>query len=297
MMDLSDLTIFRTVAESGGITRAAEKLNRVPSNVTTRIGQLEDDLGVKLFVREGRNIRLSPAGSILLERANQLLDLARETREAVNENTPRGVLRLGAYESTASVWLPSRLREFQKNYPQVALELHTWSLQNMIAGIVSGALEAALICRNESDARLETIPLYGDEVVLVAPKHKDPLARGNKDDFVLLSFDDDCPLRHQIERHVREAVRAPSRVVEMSSNHALLGCVAAGMGVGMMPESVLPTFPGHKHLNVHRMPKEVAKKRIALTWRRGMRSARIDALVETLTAARKKALPQRGKTS
>jgi DNA-binding transcriptional LysR family regulator len=287
-MELSDLSIFRTVAEAGGITRAAEKLHRVPSNVTTRIAQLEDDLGVKLFVREGRNIRLSPAGAILLEKANRLLELARETRDAVHESAPRGLLRLGAYESTASVWLPGRLNDFQKRYPQVTLELHTWSLQDMIAGIVSGDLEAAMICRNDADARLETLPLYDDEVVLVAPKQKDPLARGSKDDFVLLSFDDDCPLRHQIERYVREHIRAPSRVIEMSSNHALLGCVAAGMGVGMMPKSVLPTFPGHRHLNVHRIPHEVAQKRIALTWRKGMRSARIDALAEVLQNSQKK---------
>jgi DNA-binding transcriptional LysR family regulator len=287
MMELSDLTIFRTVVESGGITRAAEKLHRVPSNVTTRIRQLEQDLGVKLFVREGRNIRLSPAGSILLEKANRLLEFARETREAVHEGTPRGLLRIGAYESTASVWLPGRLSDFQKRFPQVTLELHTWSLQDMIAGVVSGDLEAAMICQNDSDARLETLPLYDDEVVLVAPKHKDPLARGCTDDFVLLSFDDDCPLRHQIERYVRENIRAPSRVIELSSNHALLGCVAAGMGVGMMPESVLPTFPGYKHLNVHRIPHEVAQKRIALTWRKGMRSARIDALARVLQAPQK----------
>lgn len=287
-MELSDLSIFRTVAESGGITRAAEKLHRVPSNVTTRIGQLEEDLGVKLFVREGRNIRLSPAGSILLEKANRLLDLARETREAVLESTPRGILRLGAYESTASVWLPGRLSEFQKSYPQVTLELHTWSQQTMIAGMLSGELEAAMICNYDDDPRFEKVWLYDDEVVLVAPKSKDPLARGNSDDFVLLSFDDDCPLRHQIERHVRDNIRPPSRVIEMSSNHALLGCVAAGMGIGMMPESVLPTFPGNKHLNIHRMPKEVAKKRIMLTWRKGMRSARIDALAETLKNSGKK---------
>jgi DNA-binding transcriptional LysR family regulator len=285
-MELSDLTIFRTVAESGGITRAAEKLNRVPSNVTTRIGQLEDELGVKLFVREGRNIRLSPAGSILLDKATRLLDLARETREAVRENVPRGILKLGAYESTASVWLPGRLSEFQKNYPQVTLELHTWSQQHMMAGILSGDLEAAMICNYENDPRLENLWLYDDDIVLVAPKNKDPLARGSKQDFVLLSFDDDCPLRHQIERYVRESIRPPSRVIEMSSNHALLGCVAAGMGIGMMPESVLPTFPGNKLLNVHRIPKDVARKKIMLTWRKGMRSARIDALVETMRTAK-----------
>lgn len=287
-MELSDLTIFRTVAESGGITRAAEKLNRVPSNVTTRIGQLEDDLGVKLFVREGRNIRLSPAGSILLEKANRLLALADEAREAVHGETPRGILKLGAYESTASVWLPGRLSEFQRNYPQVTLELHTWSLQSMIAGILSDQLEAAIISGYDDDPRFEKLALYDDEVVLVAPKNRDPLARGNKDDFVLLSFDDDCPLRHQIERYVREKIRNPSRVIEMSSNHALLGCVAAGMGIGMMPESVLPGFPGYKHLNIHRMPKDVAHKRIMLTWRKGMRSSRIDALVDTLQKSQTK---------
>ena len=288
-MELSDLDIFRTVVESGGITRAAEKLHRVPSNVTTRIGQLEDELGVKLFVREGRSIRLSPAGSILLEKANRLLALARETREAVHGETPRGVLKLGAYESTASVWLPGRLSEFQRTYPQVTLELHTWSLQNMIAGMMSGELEAALISGYDDDPRFEMIPLYDDELVIVAPKGKDPLLPRNKgEDFVLLAFDDDCPQRHLIERWVRDTVRPPSRVIEMSSNHALLGCVAAGMGIGMMPESVLPTFPGSKHLNVHRMPKEVAKKRITLTWRKGMRSARIDALAETLQTPHKR---------
>lgn len=281
-MELSDLTIFRAVVESGGITRAAEKLNRVQSNVTTRIGQLEQDLGVKLFVREGKKLRLSPAGAILLDKANRLLDLAQEAREAVHGETPRGLLRLGAYESTASVWLPGRLSEFQRSYPQVTLELHTWSLQNMVAGIMSGELEAALISGYDDDPRFEKLPLYDDEVVLVAPKNKDPLARNATDGFVLLSFDDDCPQRHLIERWVRDTVRPPSRVIEMSSNHALLGCVAAGMGIGMMPESVLPGFPGHKHLNIHRMPKEVSRKRISLTWRKGMRSARIDALAETL---------------
>lgn len=288
-MELSDLTIFRTVAESGGITRAAEKLNRVPSNVTTRIGQLEDDLGVKLFVREGRNIRLSPAGAILLEKAQRLLELARETREAVHESTPRGVLKLGAYESTASVWLPGRLIEFQKNFPQVTLELHTWSVQAMLAGIMSGELEAAMLSGYDDDPRFDKLHMYDDEVVLVAPKNKDPLARGKKEDFVLLSFEDDCPLRHQIEHYVREEIRTPSRVISMSSNHALLGCVAAGMGIGMMPQSVLPSFPGNKLLNVHRIPKRVGTKKIMLTWRKGMRSARVDALVQSLKAKKKEA--------
>src|SRR5258705_5894364 len=100
-MDLTDLHIFRSVVQAGGVTRAAEKLNRVQSNVTTRVHQLEADLGVALFIREGKRLHLSPAGQLLLDYADRLLDLANEAREAVHDVKPRGLLRLGAMESTA----------------------------------------------------------------------------------------------------------------------------------------------------------------------------------------------------
>ena len=111
-MDLSDLQIFRTVVQAGGITRAAEKLSRVQSNVTTRVQQLEQDLGVELFLRDGKKLHLSPAGAILLGYADRLLGLADEAREAVHGTQPRGLLRLGSMESTAAIRLPQPLIEF-----------------------------------------------------------------------------------------------------------------------------------------------------------------------------------------
>jgi DNA-binding transcriptional LysR family regulator len=105
-MDLTDLHIFRSVVQAGGITRAAEKLNRVQSNVTTRVRQLEAELGVELFIRNGKKLHLSPAGKLLLDYADRLLDLADEAREAVHDAKPRGLLRLGSMESTASIRLP-----------------------------------------------------------------------------------------------------------------------------------------------------------------------------------------------
>ena len=81
-MELSDLRVFRQVALSGGITRAAEKLNRVPSNVTARIKKLEEELGKNLFSRENKGLRISAAGEQLLSYAEKILDLA---QEAVDE--------------------------------------------------------------------------------------------------------------------------------------------------------------------------------------------------------------------
>src|SRR5262245_28464360 len=122
-MELSDLLVFRTVVEAGGVTRAAEKLNRVQSNVTTRIRHLEEQLGVNLFIREGKRLHLSPAGKVLLDYAGRLLDLAREARESVHDTKPRGLFRLGAMESTTSIRLPAPLSEYCQRYPDVTLEL------------------------------------------------------------------------------------------------------------------------------------------------------------------------------
>src|SRR5438552_18370864 len=124
-MDLADLHIFRSVVQAGGITRAAEKLNRVQSNVTTRVRQLETELGVELFVREGKRMHLSSAGRLLLDYADRLLDLAEEAREAVHDARPRALLRLGTGESTAAGRLPAPMNESLRRPPAATLELRT----------------------------------------------------------------------------------------------------------------------------------------------------------------------------
>jgi DNA-binding transcriptional LysR family regulator len=81
-MDLADLRIFNTVVRAGGITRAAERLHRVQSNVTTRIRQLEQDLGVSLFIREGKRLHLTPAGHLLIDYADRLLNFTGVIRKS-----------------------------------------------------------------------------------------------------------------------------------------------------------------------------------------------------------------------
>ncbi|MCP4999530.1 MAG: LysR family transcriptional regulator [Hyphomicrobiales bacterium] len=111
-MELSDLKIFTAVVQEGGITRATERLNRVQSNVTTRVRQLEDRLQTKLFDRQGKRLILTPAGRTLLDYADRLLALADEAEAALQEKTPRGLFRLGSRESTAAVRLPGPLSVF-----------------------------------------------------------------------------------------------------------------------------------------------------------------------------------------
>ena len=122
-MELTELKIFKAVAEQGGILRAASTLNRVQSNVTTRVKQLEARLGTRLFSREGRRLVLTAEGKVLLGYAERLLQLSSEAQAAVKGRAPHGALKLGALESTAATRLPPVLARFHKAHPAVRLEL------------------------------------------------------------------------------------------------------------------------------------------------------------------------------
>jgi len=159
-MELSDLHVFRTVVRAGGVTRAGERLHRVPSSVTTRVKNLEEELGAALFLREGKRMQLSPAGRILLEYADRLLALSEEVRDALHETRPRGTLRLGSMESTAAVRLPAPLCEFHERYPEVSLELSVGDPRHLTAQVLAGELDAALVSEPVSDPALDTLVAY-----------------------------------------------------------------------------------------------------------------------------------------
>lgn len=98
-MDLVQLEIFKAVAEQGSISAAAQLIHRVPSNLTTRIKQLEQDLGVELFIREKSRMRLSPAGWNFLDYARRILDLVAEARLTVAGEEPQGPFALGSWRA------------------------------------------------------------------------------------------------------------------------------------------------------------------------------------------------------
>jgi DNA-binding transcriptional LysR family regulator len=286
-MELSDLTIFRAVVEAGGVSRAAAKLHRVQSNVTTRIRQLEEKLGIALFLREGKRMRLSPAGTILFEHAEKLLALAREAREAVHAGEPRGLLRLGAMESTAAVRLPVPLSRFCRRYPHVELELRAGNPQELTAAVLAGELDAALVAEPPRDERLEGIEVYEEVLVLVAARAVRRIrSAAEASAYTLLAFEPGCWHRRRLEDWLTAAGRLPTRIVEISSYHTLLGCVVAGMGIALIPKGVLATFPDRHLLSVHPLPAGQNTARTLLIWRKGMRSAKIAALAEILTGAK-----------
>ncbi len=277
-MDLSDLRIFCAVAREGGVTRAADKLHRVQSNVTTRIRQLEEDLGVALFLRLGKRLHLAPAGQVLLAYADRLLDLAEEARGAVQDPSPRGVFRLGAMESTAAVRLPGPLSEFHRAHPDVILELRTGNPQQLAAALLRGDIDAALVAEPLVDARLEKAPAFLEELVIVSGVDQIALDADGRLPTAMIAFEHGCPHRRRLEAWYERRGGVPERTIELGSYHAMLGCVVAGMGVALLPRSVLTTFPESRRLTVHELPAGENMAETVLIWRTGASSPKIEAL-------------------
>lgn len=280
-MDLEDLRIFRAVVREGGVTRAALRLHRVQSNVTTRIRQLEQSLGVALSIREGKRMLLSASGRVLLDYAERLLDLAEEARAAVTEGVPRGRMRLGSMESTAAARLPPALAQFHRRYPDVQLELRTGPTGRLLAEVAEGGLDCALVSGPVQDARLTAIPVFREELAVVAPAGHPPI-RSARDvqQRTLLTFEPSCAYRQRLEAWLAADGVVPERVVELSSYHAMIGCAAAGMGIALAPLSLLDAHAGT--VSVHRLPARFAETSTVLATRSGSVSPAVAALVEVL---------------
>jgi len=303
-MDLAALTIFRAVVRENGVTRAAAKLNRVQSNVTTRIKQLEEQLGTDLFIRDGRRLVLTPAGETLLPYAERLLALADEARHAVRENRPSGRLRLGTMESVAASRLPGLLAQYHQRWPDVALELETGTTGRLVERVREFEVDAALIATPLDADTLtdvfESVPVFREELVMLTPRGHRPIHQARDVALsTLIAFERGCVYRSYIEKWYLEHGIRPARVLELGSYHAIVACVAAGAGVAVAPRSVLNLQQNVDDIAVHSLG-ELGTIDTLLIWRRGHFSSALNALREELLAASNVAgiaAPQGGKTT
>ncbi|MFL9926702.1 LysR substrate-binding domain-containing protein [Herbaspirillum lusitanum] len=242
-MELAELEIFRAVVTEGGITRAAERLHRVQSNVTTRIKQLEESIGVPLFVRDRRRMVLTPAGEVMLDYAERILDLVQEARQAAAPQNPSGRLRIGSMESTAASRLPGPLAEFHQRWPEVRLELSTGPSLHLIDQVRNFKLDGALVAGPLPDLSLDATPLYTEELLVAVPaSHRRVRSADDIELDTLIVFEQGCTYRLHAEAWLASAQKKPvrpMRVLELASYHAMLACVAAGAGVALVPRSVL----------------------------------------------------------
>jgi len=278
-IDLDSLHIFKAVVDHGGITRAASHLNRVQSNITTRVKNLEERLGVKLFQRQGGKLILSSEGKLLLAYAERLLRLSSEAEAALRSRTPRGTLRIGTMESTAAARLPALLARFHRNYPDVQIELVTGTSGALIGKVHRFEVEAAFVAEPFTSTELESLEAFNEELVLIAPKDA-PQIKKPKDlqQRTVIAFTTGCSYRRILEDWLGMSSIVPDRVLELGSYHAIVACVAAGSGIAIVPRSVLRVVRAESDVAVYPLPERVAHAKTRLVWRSGHESVALEAM-------------------
>ena len=292
-MNFVDLEVFKCVVDEGGIIKAARRLHRVPSSVTTRIQQLETSLGVTLFHRDRQRLHLSATGELLLDYAQRLIQLSDEAHAVVSGEIPQGVLKLGALESTTASRLPRILADFHRRYQEVRLELSTGTNDELANKVADRRLDAAFIAEAPAAPALEHIPVFTERLIVISSAGHPPIRRASDvEGASLIAFPEGCAYRRVLLRWLGRKSLATSRVLELNSYHAIVACVACGTGIALIPESVLDTMPG-AHVLRHAIPKAQAHITTPLVWRHGEISPPVLALRTLVASLSKQGRPKR----
>ena len=244
-MDLTQLEMFNAVAEAGSITQAAAKVHRVPSNLTTRLRQLETELGVDLFIRENQRLRLSPAGHNFLRYSQQILALV--------------------------------------DYPKIQFSLSTGPSGTMLDGVLEGKLNAAFIDGPINHTAIDGIPVYREELMIVTPQGYAPVTRASQvNGSNIYAFRANCSYRRHFESWFHADGAAPGTIHEMESYHGMLTCVVAGAGIALIPRSMLESMPGHHQVEAWPLAEQWRWLTTWLVWRRGAKTRPLEAFIQLL---------------
>lgn len=255
-VDAGDLRIFESVARHESMNRAATELHTVQSNVTARIRGLEEELGVALFRRHARGVTLTPSGQRMLPFAGRIAKLLAEARAAaLDEGPPRGDLVLGTLETAAALRLSPRLATFAQTYPKVRLTLRTGTTQELAADVIACRLDGAFVAGPITHPELHEDVVFREELVFVTPNSIRSVRdlSGSKE-LRLIVFRSGCSYRKRLEAILGKMGVVGTEPMEFGSLDAIMACVAAGVGVTLLPKDVASSARREGQVAIHALP-------------------------------------------
>lgn len=283
-MESGDLKIFQAVAREGSITKAAQALNYVQSNVTARIRFLEAELGLPLFRRTNRGMILTSAGENLLQYADQIIDLLAEAlRTTQHSDFPAGSLRIGCIESAASNYLLPFLKDYQSNYPDVQFLLHTGGTHDLLQKVLTGELAGAFVYGPINESHIEYIPVFEDELVLISDRNRTEPIMEELLTMPMLFFDVGCTHRTRAELFLKEKGISSYEIREFGTMEVIINGVSAGLGVSLLPRSSVAIAEKEGRISSHSLPEQYRRLEVGFIYPSGqIYSAALLELIQQL---------------
>ncbi|WP_141430851.1 LysR family transcriptional regulator [Bacillus sp. 03113] len=246
-MELRHLKYFITVAEQLHFGRAAEILKIAQPPLSRQIQQLEQELGILLFERSKRQVRLTDAGQVLLERAYQIFEVVDDSVRQVQRagGGEKGKITIGFVTTASYDVLPKILREYQLRYPDVEMELRELTTTKQIEALKKGELDVSF-SRLPSDEKLLNKKTVLHETLIVAFPESHPFADKRKihlsdlknESFIIFP-------RHMGPNYYDEIIKlcidsgfSPRIVQEAKHMHTTINLISSGIGLSIVPSSV-----------------------------------------------------------
>ena len=292
-MELRHLRYFEAVARLNHVTRAAAELHVAQPALSKQLRDLEDELGVALFDRVGRRVRLTEAGEALLPHARAVIAQVEAARAAMAERVGlrRGLATIGAPPTVGTNLLPAALAAFNRRYPGIELRLREAGVSTLLEQLAAGLADIAVVTLPVDDPNLAVAPLFTEELVLAVAAHHSlaesegvELASLAAEPFVLSP--PNYELRDATVDACRRAGFAPHVVLDGGEMDTLLRFVAAGLGVALVPRLALV---GQRDIAAVPISDQRLSRSLAIVWRDdrvaspAARAVR-EFLVETLRA-------------
>jgi LysR family transcriptional regulator for metE and metH len=239
-LDIRHLKLIVAVTEEKSVTRAGERLHLTQSALSHQLRDIEERLGTPLFLRMNKRMLLTQAGERLLATARQVLDDIKRVEEDIAQiaSNKQGALRISTECYTCYHWLPDLLKEFNRKYPGVEVQIILEATRQPVQSLLDGKLDLAIVSRAPRNKRLRYQPIFEDEVVaIMRPDH--PLAarpylraRDFAGQHLLLYV---APKDSDLFRLLlTPAGVTPAKVSQVQLTEAILEMVKAGLGISMM---------------------------------------------------------------
>lgn len=271
-MEIRDLRIFIAVSQQGSISRAAQQLHYVQSNVSARIKHLEQRLDTPLLHRKSKGVELTTSGHQLLDYAQRIIRLSEEAQNVIrDQQEPQGRLAIGSMETTAAIRLPSLLAAYHQRYPQVELNLTTGPSAESVQRLLNYQIDGALVSGEIDQQLFLAEKAFVEDLVLVTPQDFDPSKQLTK--TTVLVFRAGCTYRAQLEHWLRDTGKMPYQIMEFGSIEGIIGCIGAGMGISFLPRSIVDK-KHRQYCSLHTLPQDFGRMTTWFIRRRNERSTK-----------------------
>jgi len=246
--DLTDLRLFIAIAEERNLTRGAARAHLAPSSASHRLHLLEAELGTPLFDRRARGVTPTRAGEALLRNARQVFAQIEQLHADLSPYAEgiRGHVSLWANTHATHTFLPDDLAEFLTQYPQLSVSLEEHTSPQIALAVASGEIEVGVLAEAETVAGVELIPYRRDRLVLVVPGGHTLAARarahfGEVLDYPFVMLHAGSAI-HTFTTNAAAALGRHLNVrIQVRSFEAVCRMVGAGVGIGLVPRSAVPS--------------------------------------------------------